>query len=103
MSSRYYMADRYPRINDETAREYEDRLMRLARSHRFTEVCGVNLHGDCRSADSCGCKCHEPHPDSDLVQDIIKLLCEVDSEGRSSEHDLTGTARDIIERVRREL
>lgn len=101
----YYLPDLYPRVNDETAQEYELRLKACAGPHGFSEVCALNFHVTCSRSGSCACKCHAPvvvvqsEPDPQLVSDICDILRPISDDMRVNEYQLTLTATEIIERV----
>lgn len=101
MPKRFYLANCYPRINDETSQEYELRLVGLAAANNFSPRCAVNLHGDCGWCEaSCRCLCHEPPPADEIVTEVVALLRDISDDVRVNDYQLTVAAEEIIEKVR---
>jgi hypothetical protein len=82
MTRRYYLANCYPRINDEAPREYEERLQRIAETSNFSPRCAVNLHGECGWCEaSCRCLCHDDNDaDEQLRGRVIELLRPIEGD-----------------------
>lgn len=103
MPRRYYLANCYPRINDETPREYEKRLEIAAEAHSFSPRCAVNLHSECSwHPVDCHCLCHEQtDPDEQLRAKVIELLRPLpDDYTLTRDEDFSEVAQQIINLVR---